>query len=539
MPLTADDIKFFAAANNTDTPDAGGPRSATIVQNGVLNNLFPPVSAGDRTTGRTSIRKIYPSLTNADSAPLLGARSGLNELPTDAAVSLVMWATGNASTTRAQAIAGLYTLHSGSMSRLWRAVGGAASNPGGATLYAAAFQVGAPLVGERIAVFPSGQEGNWAVAHRCVVESVSGVFLGSPYLFSTAVDNYIEVGVNPPVPFTWARMAGNASAVTTSPAYGATSTTAGAASAATVLAVASLQAQLVPFAGSGAYPTADLGIPPQQLQYADGKVPILRIGDAVCISDEQAMAAASVTTGQVVSTGRTGLDQAAVVGADGIEIGRVFVGGPASPALSCNFSTGAVTIGDVTGWPQPVTVRHRIAHRAMVSGISGLNLTITPALPVAFPSGSVVASELPHGDIAAAVSVSFSQQAWTRQWQSTLIGNPAAAMYSGLPTLTNQGAESDRYAIVFSDAASFTAYSERLGLLGTGTTAANFSPLNSATGAPLFTLLSANWAPAIVVGSTMRFDTVGAAPPVWMARCVRPSTATGATRAVLRLHGSV
>ena len=107
MPVTAADLKFFASTVMTDAPDGGGGRSATVLQNGASGELFPDVSSADRTTGRTRLRKFYPSLTNIDSAALLGASVAINEPPTDTATQVSMFAFGTSVTTRAQAVQAL------------------------------------------------------------------------------------------------------------------------------------------------------------------------------------------------------------------------------------------------------------------------------------------------------------------------------------------------------------------------------------------------------------------------------------------------
>ncbi|RVU45332.1 hypothetical protein [Rubrivivax rivuli] len=82
-------------------------------------------------------------------------------------------------------------------------------------------------------------------------------------------------------------------------------------------------------------------------------------------------------------------------------------------------------------------------------------------------------------------------------------------------------------------------YSEALGRIGAGTTTANYSPLNPATGAPLFTLLAASWSTGILVGSVLRFNTAAASAAVWALRSTMRSTASGTTGAAWRLLGSV
>jgi hypothetical protein len=273
-----------------------------------------------------------------------------------------------------------------------------------------------------------------------------------------------------------------------------------------------------------------------------GLAPFVQTGDACTLWNEQATAAATATNGGTVNVGRTNLDQLAVVGANGVEIARFLAGGPTpaptSGAVTANLTTGIVTFTSVTGWSQPVTVRHRISQDFVVGSVVGSTVNLGTALARDFASGSVLSTHAPLGDVQATVGALFAQQAWTRVFSDTLIGSSVTLMYSGAPTLTNQGAETDRFAIVFTSASAFTCYSEARGQLGSGTVASNFAPVNPATGAPFFTLLAASWTAGILAGSVLRFNTSAAAPPVWLVRSTSPSAAAGTTKAALRLHGS-
>ena len=111
-------------------------------------------------------------------------------------------------------------------------------------------------------------------------------------------------------------------------------------------------------------------------------------------------------------------------------------------------------------------------------------------------------------------------------------------MYSGTPVVTNQGAETDRWAIIATGGDTFACYSERLGKLASGSTDEDFAPLNPVTGAPYFTLLAANWAAGLPYGSVFRFNTTGACAPLWVIRALQPSVASGTVQAGLDLIGS-
>jgi hypothetical protein len=228
-----------------------------------------------------------------------------------------------------------------------------------------------------------------------------------------------------------------------------------------------------------------------------------------------------------------------VVGANGIEIARFLANGPTVAAgCTADLAAGTVNFTNVTGYSQPVTIRHRIAHRSSVASISGVTVALSDAVTRDFSAGSVLSSHLPLGDWQASVSTVFAQQAWTRVWSDAVIGNSAPFQLDGDILVTNQGAEDDRYAIVFGTGNELTCYSERYGQIATGNTGGNLSPINPATGAPLFTILSSAFGTGILVGSVLRFNTVAAAAPVWELRSVTPSTASGLTGTALRVFGS-
>ena len=59
MPIVADDLKFLAAERMSDSDDAGGYPSATVVLDNAENLVFPDVASGDRIGGRTHLSLIH------------------------------------------------------------------------------------------------------------------------------------------------------------------------------------------------------------------------------------------------------------------------------------------------------------------------------------------------------------------------------------------------------------------------------------------------------------------------------------------------
>lgn len=541
MPATAADLKFFASATFNDTVDAGGGRAGTVVQNGTRSNVFPAVSNSDRSAGRVSLRKIYPSVTNTDQAALLGATAAINDVPADPAVSVFSFVAGNTSTVRSAALTalrqgeGAYFRSTVSPFPIVFASGTATANSTSIT--------GLPTSGDFAVTVTDFLNKGWFVvqfgatddAPRClrrITAFSSGTATldravptgGTVFIRRLAAfpNNTQRVYGAMPVP----------SAVTT----GTTAITIGQPIKVCPISETQVVPDTTSFEGFG--PVVGGGI---NYKNSAGFVFPVAAGDQVTLWHEAATSPATAANGTAIATGRTNLDQLAIVGNDGLEIVRFLSDGPTpTPSVATvNLATGTVTPTNVTGWAQPVTVRHRISHRTTVSLADGAAVTLAVGPGRDFPSNSVLSVHAPLGDLQALVTAPFAQQTWTRQWADSVVGNPVSLMYTGLPVVANAGAETDRWAIVFTSATAFDCFSERLGKIGSGTTTASFAPTNSATGAPYFTLLSASWTTGILVGSTLRFNTTAAAAPLWLGRAVTPSTATGTTTSNVRLHGSV
>lgn len=166
-------------------------------------------------------------------------------------------------------------------------------------------------------------------------------------------------------------------------------------------------------------------------------------------------------------------------------------------------------------------------------------VTFTTPLANAFASGSTVSVLLPLGDLQAAVNLSpFSQQTWQRVWSDT-VTTPATAAYSGVPSLINAGAITDRWSIVFRTSTAFDLVSERYGQLVAGTTTADFIPVNPATNQPYFTLLAAGWGSGWLPGNCLRFNTMAAAAPFWLQRTILAGSSAGTVNAQITMTGDV
>jgi hypothetical protein len=279
-----------------------------------------------------------------------------------------------------------------------------------------------------------------------------------------------------------------------------------------------------------------LGVPSVQLPQ-DGRVVIYKSGRVVVVHHTAQTAAATVANGQTVNTGRSLLAWLKVFGANGAEI---------TSGFAKDLNAGTVSFTNVSGYSQPVTVRSRIETEALCleATIDG-SLTLGRQLAHNYPAGeTLVSSVLLGGTLQAGTRPGFSQTTWTAQWSDAPIGDPTLAQYdqASYPiAVTNEGAISQRWAIIFTSASEFRLVGETRGQIATGNTATTLAPVNPFTGAPLFTIAPAGWGSGWSAGNVYRFNTVGAVFPFWVARTVEQSDPAppGTDRLTIEARGSI
>lgn len=265
-----------------------------------------------------------------------------------------------------------------------------------------------------------------------------------------------------------------------------------------------------------------LGLDPVRLPQ-DGRVAIYRPGGFVVIG-HAAETTATVANGQTINAGRVRLSRWRVIGADGVVI---------NTGYTEDLEAGTITFTDVSGYSQPVTIENRIEDLLQMSDvqISG-QLAFTRQVTHAYPIGSYVSSALIGGDLFSRISAFFDQASWTNVWSDTVIGANATASYNRVanPILfTNEGAITERWAIVFTSSTAFNVIGENVGVIATGTTGSDLAPINpEVAGVPYFTLKAAGWGLGWAAGNVLRFNTIGSLFPVWAVRTVQqgPETVT-------------
>lgn len=266
-----------------------------------------------------------------------------------------------------------------------------------------------------------------------------------------------------------------------------------------------------------------IGLDPVRLP-PDGRVPIYRVGSYVVVGHTGVVPAATYTAGQTIDCARTRLSRVYLVGADGKLI---------TSGYTADLDAGTITVTDVTGWVQPVTIKHRIEQMARVADvqINGM-LGLTKQLAHEFPAGSMVSSAVMAGTLSARALPVFDQQSWDGvTWSDVTVGNPASATYNDgafPPVVTNAGAMTERFALrVLTGGADVEVIGEHVGNLGTFSRNTDIAPINPIAGAPYFTLPAAGWGAGWVPGNTLFLQTVGTYYPLAVIRATQPSEAIG------------
>lgn len=270
-----------------------------------------------------------------------------------------------------------------------------------------------------------------------------------------------------------------------------------------------------------------LGLDPVRLP-ADGRVPILRDADIVVLTHTQKDAVAAPAAGLVVQAGRTKLYSAWFEDTAGTRLN------PAQYTL--NKDTGTATLAtpfvaqgaDNNALVGDLFFVHRIDDMALCTE-ARIDGTLQLAQPLfhAFPANDTwVAAAVYLGDLQARVKnwkslttdVGYDSTGTLTSAQYNLVAYPIA--------IDNRGSVPERWKIVFTSSTAFNLFGEKRGLVGGGSIAATFSPVNPQSLTPYFTINASGWGAGWQTGNTVRFDTDAAAAPLWLIRTILPGQAT-------------
>jgi hypothetical protein len=266
-----------------------------------------------------------------------------------------------------------------------------------------------------------------------------------------------------------------------------------------------------------------LGLDPVRLPQ-DGRAPMYRPGGYVVVLHTATIPPATLSNGQTINAARVRLARMRVIGANGV---------PIVTGHTTDLDAGTLTVTDVAGWVQPVTIEHTIEQLARTRDVQiNGDIGIVGQLTHDFPVGSIVASALAvPGNLRARVSALWDQATWNAiTWSDTIVGDPAPGTYNDAlaPIVTtNAGALTERFALRFLTSTTFTCTGENVGVIGTGSINVNFAPVNPISGAPYFELLAIGWGAGWAAGNTVFLHTVGAIYAFAQVRTVQMGPALG------------
>ena len=247
------------------------------------------------------------------------------------------------------------------------------------------------------------------------------------------------------------------------------------------------------------------------------------MGSYIVIGHGASTPAATLTNGQTVNCARTRLSRVRLVGSDGSTI---------HTGYTADLDAGTVTANDVSGWSQPVRVEHNVEQLGRLRDVQiNGDLALVGQLAHDFPAGSTVSSALTANTLRARVAALWDQGSWDGvSWLDTIEGNPATATYDDTRSpieLTNAGALTERFALRLNSSTAFQCIGEHLGVIATGTTGVDFSPINPVSGEPYFTLRALGWGSGWAAGNVLFLHLVGAITPFACIRTVQMGPPAG------------
>lgn len=259
----------------------------------------------------------------------------------------------------------------------------------------------------------------------------------------------------------------------------------------------------------------------------DGKVPIFDRGRIVIVYHEDVDALpAPLGQSQNVELSRDMLAAVRFEDQDGLRVPDAF--------FDVNLQDGEVTSAadlDLSEYAEPIKAFHRIEDMrictdAEINGRLRLNRGLSRDFPV---PGSYVASVIYFNTLQARVARQFTQRVWGNVWADERIGDDSTAKYDSINypiAVSNRGAVTERWAIVFTGPTTFNVVAERRGIVETGNTSTDLTVTNPLTEEPYFQILSDGWGSGWSLNNVLRFNTIGANHPLWVARCVLPGPTT-------------
>lgn len=271
-----------------------------------------------------------------------------------------------------------------------------------------------------------------------------------------------------------------------------------------------------------------IGVNPVRLPM-DGRVPVIRRGDTLVIQDTQPFEMpGALEADDVVALPRGNLASVWLYDQAGL--------GVPTTLYTVDKVAGEVTMADpldLSAYEEPLVALHTVEDMALcldaqITGEVSLGQALTHDYDAA---NATLSSAQVIGDVQARYQGLFAQNTWTGAWSDTIIGSPPSGggQYNDATfplVVLNRDTITQRWRLHFTSSTAFNVIGEELGVIGTGSTSTGAAPDNPATGEPYFEILAAGFGSGWATGNNIRFNTVAAGGPIWIARTVRSGPAT-------------
>lgn len=271
-----------------------------------------------------------------------------------------------------------------------------------------------------------------------------------------------------------------------------------------------------------------LGLDPVRLP-GDGRVPIFRPGYLLLVHNPETFTMPSpLSADQVVTLPRGNLSHVRMLDANENPV----PGGTGEPTdqWALDKAAGEITIADIgtldtTTYPEPWIAEHVVDDLVLAADVQiNGQIQIVGGLTHTFPANdSYVSSVMIFGDLQARVANFFEQATWQSSWKDSVQGSEPDASYNNVTypvEVLNADAITERWALVFDSSSSGEIIGETVGVIGTFSISSDVAPINPNTGQPYFTVRSDGFGIGWNAGNAIRFNTVGANAPMWIARTV-------------------
>ena len=255
----------------------------------------------------------------------------------------------------------------------------------------------------------------------------------------------------------------------------------------------------------------------------NGRVPIFRVGGYAMVSALKTQTLESAIAGTTYNLNHQRISYCELEDANGVKVDY--------DLYTVDYDYGRVSLGGdfvLANLVEPLVAQYRYQDLTQIRDVQiNGQLTFTKRLTHNYEAAdTVVASVLVINDMQARYTSKFTQQTWTNQWSDAPAGTPISANYNDALypfEVTNKGAIQERWYLLFTGAQTFKCIGEYSGEIATGTTFEDFAPINPVTGVPYFVIKKEGWGAGWSNGNILRFNTIAAMKPIWIARTVQQS----------------